>query len=300
MNFADDLDRRQQALGHPCLVGIDPHLSLLPEEFAAARDTTLSRADRAASMLDFCRQLLEVVADRAVAVKPQSAFFEVLGADGVVAWEDVIVQARAAGVLVIGDLKRNDIASSAEAYAEAHLDRADPRGCDAMTVSPYLGSDTLEPFVARCAESDTGTYVLVRTSNPGSAEFQRCGEPAVCEAVAKVVARVGERVMGDCGLSSIGAVVGATHPGELARMRELMPHTPFLLPGYGAQGATGKDLADAFLPGGRGVLVNASRSISFAYRKPERAGLHWKDAASQALDEMIEDLRSVSAGTGVG
>ncbi len=289
MNFADRLEAATTACGNPCLVGIDPHLNLLPEEYAGAADSAQPRSARADLVARFCCELLDVVAGRVPAVKPQSAFFEQLGADGVVAWERVVDHARAKGLLVIGDVKRGDIGSTAKAYALAHLGEHSG-GCDAITINPYLGTESITPFLEVCAERDTGLYVLVRTSNPGSAEFQLAGDPPLCETVAAAVARWGSELMGACEMSSVGAVVGATKHEELKHFRELLPHTPLLLPGYGAQGAKGADLADAFLAGGRGAIVNASRSIAFAGR--QRSGVSWQEAASDALDEMIADLRA--------
>ncbi len=302
-HWADRLEERVLAVGHPSLVGIDPHPAQLPEEFAVVRDTSATTATRAEAMAAFGCALIDVVADRAAAVKPQSAFFEQLGAEGVKAWETVVAHAHDAGLLVLGDVKRGDISSTAAAYANAFLEGdagTDPRTlCDAITVNPYLGDDAVEPFVEACARTGRGLYVLVRTSNPGSKEIQLHGDPPLCDLVATKVARWGENLRGACGLSSIGAVVGATHESELARLRSLMPHTPFLLPGYGAQGAGASGLRDAFSDGThpfRAAIVNSSRGISFAYRKEAHAGKGWRQAASDALDEMIVDLRSAMNG----
>jgi orotidine-5'-phosphate decarboxylase len=298
MKWSDRLDQAVTRVQNPCLLGVDPHLDLLPEEFAIARDLQAPRADRALAMERFCKELIELAVDRVAVVKPQSAFFEVLGADGVRAWESVVAHARAAGLLVIGDVKRSDIASTAAAYATAFLggsagtERASM--CDAITVNPYLGPDSIEPFLDPCRRSDGGLFLLVRTSNPGGGEFQLHGTPSVCEKVAATVDAWSEEFLGECGMSSIGAVVGATHPAELQHFRELMPRAPLLLPGYGAQGATAKDVVDAFPDPRnpwRGALINSSRGIAFAWRKPVNRGRHWKDAARDALDEMIADVQ---------
>ena len=303
--YADRLDARVQALGHPALVGIDPHPDQLPEEFSAARNTSLAPAARAQALSDFGRALIDVIAERAVAVKPQSAFFELFGAAGVRAWEEVVGHAHDAGLLVIGDVKRGDISSTAAAYAKAFLEGdegIDQRVlCDAITVNPYLGDDAVEPFVEACARTGRGLYVLVRTSNPGSRDLQLHGDPPLCDLVARKVHAWGEALVGNSGLSSIGAVVGATHAEELTRLRGLMPHTPLLLPGYGAQGAGAADVRDAFgdpLHPFRGALVNSSRGISFAYRKAESpaAERHWRRAAGDALEAMISDLRAALNG----
>ncbi len=294
MNFADRLDQATKKVGNACLLGIDPHIDLLPAEYEGVRSTELSRGDRAELLGDFCCELIELATGKIAAVKPQSAFFEELGGDGVQAWERVVRTAREAGLLVIGDVKRGDIASTARAYANAFLSSANPEDeahlCDAITVNPYLGADSVEPMVEACAATGRGLYVLVRTSNPGGSDFQLHGTPPLWERVAERVNQWGEGLIGECGLSSIGAVVGATHASDLGLFREKLPKCPLLLPGYGAQGATAKDLSAAFLPGGRGAIINSSRGIAFAYRQnPE---LHWKDAAKRALDEMIAELNA--------
>ena len=303
MNFADRLDAATRRVDNACLVGIDPHPELLPEAFAGVRDPELPRAERARLLGDFACELVELVAGRVPAVKPQSAFFELFGAEGVQAWERTVSAARAAGLLVIGDVKRGDIASTAAAYAAAFLDPAvTPAPCDAVTLSPFLGADSISPFLAACAEHGAGIYVLVRTSNPGSADFQRHGDPELSFRIADAVAGWGSarpELLGDCGLSSVGAVVGATHADELRAFRARLPRAPLLLPGFGAQGAGPSDVVDAFLgreP--RGALVNSSRGIGFAYREQRHAGRDWKDAASAALDEMIASIRAALKGRG--
>ncbi len=300
MSFADRLEAAVERKGNPCLVGIDPHLELLPDPFAGAREEGRTRAERARLVAEFCCQLVDLVADRVPAIKPQSAFFEQLGADGAAAWERVVGHARAAGLLVIGDVKRGDIASTAEAYARAFLtglpgcERASL--CDAVTLNPLLGEDSLRPFLDACHAARAGVYVLVRTSNPGSADFQRHGEPELSLRLADAVARWGDGLVGECGLSSVGAVVGASHASELCSLRARMPRTPFLVPGYGAQGASAGDVVGAFLPGARGALVNSSRGVAFAHRSPPYRGWHWKDAASAALDSMIAELAAALRG----
>jgi len=300
VSYADRLLAALDTRGNACLVGIDPHLELLPAEFAVARDPRVERAERANAIARFCCEIVDLAAGRVPAVKLQSAFFEIFGADGAAAWERVVRAARESGLIVIGDVKRGDIASTAAAYATAFLegtagcDRSSL--CDAVTINAFLGADSVEPFVLACERADAGVYVLVRTSNPGSADFQRHGEPELSEVVARHVARWGERVMGERGLSSVGAVVGATHARELARFRELLPRAPLLLPGYGAQGARAGDVLP--LLGARadgtpsGTLVNSSRAILFAAREPEHRALHWKDASSRALERMIAELAS--------
>jgi orotidine-5'-phosphate decarboxylase len=210
----------------------------------------------------FCRRIVDAVAPHAVAVKPQSAFFEARGADGVRAFRDACAYAREAGLLVIADAKRGDIGSTAEAYAQAFFPLA-----DALTVNPYLGGDSLQPFLDACAAHDGGLFVLLKTSNPGSADLQdaRLADGRrVWELVAEHVGGWGSAFVGERGLSSVGAVVGATHPQEIAAARSLLPHTPFLLPGIGVQGGTPADVAPAFAAGPAAGLVSASRSVIYA------------------------------------
>jgi orotidine-5'-phosphate decarboxylase len=210
----------------------------------------------------FCRRIVDAVAPHAVAVKPQSAFFEARGADGVRAFRDACAYARDAGLLVIADAKRGDIGSTAAAYAEAFFPLA-----DALTVNPYLGGDSLQPFLDACAAHQAGLFVLLKTSNPGSADLQDAGLAdgrRVWELVAEHVGGWGAGFVGERGLSSIGAVVGATHPQEIAEARALLPQTPFLLPGIGVQGGTPADVAPAFAAGPAGGLVSASRSVIYA------------------------------------
>jgi len=296
MNFADRLDDAVARVGHPLVLGVDPHLDLLPEEYARARSLEVPRAVRADALTAFCCELINIAAGRVAAVKPQAAFFELLGADGWRAFESVVEHAHAQGLLVIGDVKRGDVPSTARAYATAHLGSAEDGrpACDAITVNPYLGEDAMQPFLETCVATGRGLFVLVRTSNPGSGLFQGHGDPPLAEVVARSVAGWGEKLRGECGLSSVGAVVGATHPEELQRLRAAMPHTPLLLPGLGAQGATAADCRAAFpdpTHPWRGGLINSSRGIAFAWRRPEHANRPWKDAARKALDATIAELR---------
>lgn len=295
MHFADRLAAAVERCGNPVMLGIDPHLELLPEPFALARNPAAPRAERASVVADFCCELLELAAGRVPIVKPQSAFFEQLGADGVAAFERVVDRARELGMLVCGDVKRGDIASTAAAYARAHLapEGVDAAGrCDAITLSPYLGPDSLEPFIEAADAADGGLFVLVRTSNPGGTAWQTPGAPSIAERVASQLTDWGASRLGESGLSNLGAVVGATHREELAVWRERLPHAWLLLPGFGAQGATAEDVAGAFRPDGLGALIASSRGIAFAHRKAS-GSVDWRDAASRALDEMIAALESV-------
>lgn len=289
--FADRLAEAIRRKESVVCVGLDPRPDRLPAVFA---DTP-----QPAASVAFCKGVLEAVADVAVAVKPNIAFFEALGTLGVSAYAEVCAAAREKGLLVIGDVKRGDIGSTAEAYADALLvDRPGGVGPhDAVTVNPFLGSDGVRPFLERAEAGGKGVFLLVKTSNPSSAELQDLaladgGTPA--EALARLVDEWGAAQVGESGWSSVGAVVGATHGGELARFRALMPRTPFLLPGYGAQGAGAEDVAGAFADGLGGV-VNASRSILFAAREPD--GSDYVVAARRAAEAMRDDLARVLFGT---
>ncbi len=292
MKYGDRLRRAVLEKGNPCLVGLDPHLELLPEEFGAiARSAERSAAERADAIADFLCETIELVASRAPAVKPQSAFFELLGAPGTAAFERVVKAARRQDLLVIGDVKRGDIGSTSTAYARAFLEPAgDAEPCEAITINPYFGDEGVEPFLEACERSEGGLYVLVRTSNPSSARYQLHGTPPLCDLVAEDVQRWGRELKGQHGMSSVGAVVGATRREELARLRGLMPDAPLLLPGYGAQGARASDVVDAFVGDPRRALVNSSRGVLFAAHKGPHAGKPWRDALLAALDDMIEDV----------
>ncbi len=229
----------------------------------------------AAAVLAHCRALLDATADACVAVKPQLARFEALGAAGWAALEAVAAHARGLGLLVIADGKRGDIDVTARAYAAALIGgldtpfgRIEGLGADLTTVNPLMGRDAVEPFVSAARGAGTGVLVLVRTSNPGAADIEDlrlADSGTVWERIAALVDELGEPGVGDAGLSDVGAVIGATEPGHLERARELMPSATFLLPGVGAQGGRVEDLAAAFAPGRAGGLVSASRSVAGAH-----------------------------------
>jgi orotidine-5'-phosphate decarboxylase len=263
------------------VLGLDPDPgSLWPEAVeavaAVAPDGDPVRRT-ALAIAAHCRALIDATAPACVAVKLQLARFEVLGADGRAVMGEVAAHARAAGLLVIADGKRGDIDVTAEAYAASLTDGADgPYGrlpglaADLLTVNPLMGRDAIEPFIVAARRSGGGVLVLVRTSNPGAADLEDlelAGGEALWERIAKLVDELGSDGVGERGLSDVGAVIGATEPRHLARARELMPHTPFLLPGVGAQGGRVQELAPAFAPGPAAGLVSASRSIAEAHRK---------------------------------
>ncbi len=292
MNFGDRVaeavERKQSCL----CVGLDPRIDLLPPEVITGLHPGAS--GRARAYERFCSGVIDAVADEAVAVKPQVAFFEALGGVGISALERVCAHARDAGLLVIVDGKRGDIASTAEAYAEAWLHRRDgaaPAG-DALTVNAYMGEDSLAPFLATCG-GGSGLFVLTRTSNPGGADVQEAeleGGGLVWERIASLVARWGEEHIGESGLSAVGAVVGATRPEAVARARELMPHAVLLLPGIGAQGGRPEVLHAATSTHPAGGLIAPSRSVIYAWR--DRGG-DWRQGVRSAASELRRSALAV-------
>jgi orotidine-5'-phosphate decarboxylase len=282
--LAEAIERKRSQL----VVGLDPRLDLLPVEL---------RGDPPAdSVARFGRGIVDAVAPYAVAIKPQLAFFEALGPDGLRAADEVSAYARAAGLLVIADGKRGDIGSTARAYAAAWLE---PRGgvepvADALTVSPYLGRDSIEPFLAACRREGAGIFCLVKTSNEGGADVQDLalsdGRP-LWQHVARLVREWGEDLVGERGLSSVGAVVGATHPRAVGEARRILPRAILLLPGVGAQGATPADVARAFTSGPASALVTVSRVIMYASR---RSGADWRSAAGTEAARLKREVWAAS------
>jgi orotidine-5'-phosphate decarboxylase len=303
-HYTTRLHEAIKAKGTSALVGLDPRLDLLPPDVLAhARELHDDPIAIAASAFEeFCVRLIDVVAPLVPAVKPQAAFFEELGPDGCLSLARVMRYARQQGLIVICDGKRGDIGTTAEAYARAYLAGADPLAApwqaDALTVNPYLGRDTLEPFVRVAKERGAGIYVLVKTSNPGSASFQdRLADGVkLYRHVAQVVEELSAETEED-GFGIVGAVVGATYPEELIQLRAAMPHVPLLVPGYGSQGGQAADVAAAFKCGGLGALINNSRGINFAFRAKgydEQFGpRRWEAAAEAATKQMIADLAKV-------
>jgi len=278
--FGDRVAAAVDAKRSQLLVGLDPNPELLPVELRG--DIYRSRASAADAVERFCRGLIDAVAPYVVGVKPQLAYFETLGADGLRAFEDVCEYARAAHLLVLADAKRGDIGSTARAYADAYLEEREdrPPPVDALTVNPYLGADSIEPFVAACRRSGSGIFCLVKTSNAGSADIQDAALSdgrRVWQHVAELVATWGEDLVGERGLSSVGAVVGATYPRAIAEARKLMPQAILLLPGVGAQGGTPADVARAFTSGPASALVPVSRAVIYAFRVD---GADWRKAAA--------------------
>ena len=269
-NFGDRLAEAVERKRSQLVVGLDP---VFEPDAAAVRE--------------FCYGIVDAVAPHAVAVKPQSAFFETHGADGRRAFEEVCEYARAAGLLVIADAKRGDIGSTAQAYARAFIPLA-----DAVTVNPYLGGDSIEPFLDACRREGAGIFCVVKTSNAGGADVQDVtlsDGTRLWQHVAGLVATWGEDLVGSGGLSAVGAVVGATFPRAVAEARRLMPKAVLLLPGVGEQGGDPAELAPAFASGAAGALVSASRSVIYASR-----GADWRAAAGAEAERLAREVWAVS------
>ncbi len=298
MSFADRLAEAVRRTGSVTCVGLDPRRNQLP---APIRDSVAGDAPDAwaAAYTQFCCEIIDVVAGKVPCVKPQAAFFERLGPAGMVSLGEVIGYASRAGLIVITDGKRNDIGSTATAYADAYLGAGNlsPWGSDSLTVSPYLGLESLEPFVEMCDRRAAGIFVLVKTSNPGGGLLQdrKTEGMTVYGRVASLIAELNSSRRGDSGYGPVGAVVGATYPEQLAEMRAAMPTSWILIPGFGAQGGSAGDVMAGFDSEGLGAVVNSSRHLIFAHSRAEyrdRFGdRRWQDAVAAATDEMNEALR---------
>lgn len=288
--FADRLAEAVERKRSQLVVGLDPRLDLLPLELRG--EAVLGRAEAANAYARFCCGIVDAVAPHVAAVKPQLAFFEALGGDGMLALERVCRYARSAGLLVIADGKRGDIGSTARAYATAYLEPHDdePPLADALTVNPYLGADSIEPFLQACRLHGAGIFCLVRTSNSGATDLQDLALSdgrRVWQQVADLVAEWGADLVGERGLSSVGAVIGATSPRTIGEARKLLPQSVLLLPGLGAQGATPADVARAFTSGPASAVVNASRSVIYAYRDGDA---DWRRAAGAEAARLRSEI----------
>jgi orotidine-5'-phosphate decarboxylase len=276
-------------------VGLDPRRKNLPPGFLPADEHAPTAV--ASAYVRFCNGVSDVLASLVPIAKVQAAFFEELGPPGMQAMAEVIDHARSRRFLVIVDAKRNDIGSTAEAYARGYLGPESAWNADALTVSPYLGDDSLTPFVDIARNRGAGIFVLVKTSNPGGGmlqDLQSSGQ-SIYARVADHVENLSRATPAECGYGPVGAVVGATYPGQLAELRQAMPHSWFLVPGYGSQGGTAADVAPAFDRSGLGAIVNNSRGLIFAYERPEfasRSANDWQRAVEAAAREMINALHS--------
>jgi orotidine-5'-phosphate decarboxylase len=310
-HFVDRLYAAIARTGTPVVVGLDPRVDSMPEPLVSAcyREHGDTLQGAAEALWRFNRGIIDAVYDLVPAVKPQLAFYERYGLAGMRAFAQTVQYARQAGLLVIADAKRNDIGSTAEGYADAFLGTSMVGGqrlesdfaVDALTVNAYLGSDGVQPFIQRAWQHGKGLFVLLKTSNASSAELQdlQVGGRPVYEHLGALVEAWGTTCRGVCGYSAVGAVVGATYPEQGRRLRALLPHTWFLLPGYGAQGATAADVVGCFDAAGYGALVNASRSIMFAYRAAPYAAQYgpeaYAKAARAATQRMIQEIRQALA-----
>ncbi len=287
----------------PVVVGLDPQPAFIPAKLLDAAQSEFGPTLEAAAeaYYRFNTAIMDAVSDIVPAVKPQVAMYEQLGVPGMEAYRKTCNYASSKGLVVIGDIKRGDIGSTSGAYAVAHLGRVsffgkefEPFGEDIVTVNPYLGTDGVKPFVDVAREHDKGIFVLVKTSNPSSGEFQdvMAGDSTIYERVGAMVEKWGSDNIKD-GYSDVGAVVGATYPEIGERMRAAMPHTVILVPGYGAQGGTGADIRVFFDKDGRGAIVNSSRGIIAAYKNEKYASFGedgFADAARAATEDMIKDI----------
>jgi orotidine-5'-phosphate decarboxylase len=300
-HYTDQLSAAVRRLASPVVVGLDPRWEQLPAPLRGEGGASFEK--QAEAFETFCNGVVDVVASLVPAVKIQAAFFEELGPLGMAAMASVVDHAHERGLLVILDGKRNDIGSTAVAYARGYLGREKSAWhADALTISPYLGDDSLTPFVEVATERGAGLYVLVKTSNPGSAMLQDlvADGKKLYRRVGKHVELLATETAGECGYGSVGAVVGATYPEQLAELRSAMPHTWFLVPGFGSQGGTAADVAAAFDDHGRGAIVNNSRGILFAHSRREYAerfgDAKWQEAVDAATREMIDQLRGAVKG----
>lgn len=300
----DRLMDRIEKMANPTVVGLDPTYEMIPGSIREEMLEKYGKTTKAAAkmFISFNQQIIDHVCDLVPAAKPQIAMYEQYGVEGLQAYMETVTYARKKGLMVIGDVKRGDIASTAAAYA-AHLSGVEIEGLrfdvwneDAVTLNPYMGFDGIEPFIEPCNNYDKGIFVLVKTSNPSGREIQDliADRKPIYEHAAAMVSKWGELAMGENGYSRVAAVVGATYQEQGRELRSKMPHTFFLIPGYGAQGATGDDLKGYFDRDGRGCIVNSSRGIIAAYRKDSRYGeQNFAEAAREAVLEMKRDLGGI-------
>ena len=302
-HFADRLNAQIQAKKSAVCVGLDPRLEQIPafikDQFFTEYQNPMTAA--AESLLAFCKAIIDSTFDLVPVVKPQIAFFEQFGSEGIRVFEELLWYARDKGVLTIADIKRGDIGTTAEAYAKAYLGKVNVQGnevfgfdADAVTVNPYMGFDSVKPFAAECRKHGKGMFVLAKTSNVSSSDVQDLemkDSNSVYEIVSHYVESWGADDIGESDYSFIGAVVGATFPAQSKKLRTLMPNTIFLVPGYGAQGGTAKDVKNCFNKDGLGAVINASRSILFAWENSDNFGeKDFAEAARAAVVQMNKDI----------
>lgn len=305
MSF-DVLQERIRKLKNPTVAGLDPRLEYVPAHLRAQAAAEYGNTRRAAAeaIYQFNCGLMDALCDIVPAIKPQAAYYELLGWEGMEVLERTIRYGRERGFFVIADIKRGDIGSTAEAYAEGWMGKCEVGGerlpgfdADCVTVNGYMGSDAVKPFIRQAEQEDKCLFVLVRTSNPSAVELQDmvAGDRLVYDVMAELVARWGKGTeKGAMGYNRVGAVVGATYPSDLRKLRRALPDTFLLVPGYGAQGGGAEDVRYAFDCYGRGAIINASRSIMCAWKKTGGDGRDYAEAARAAALEMREALRSVT------
>ncbi len=279
--FIDRLVKAVRNKKSNVVVGLDPRIELIPAivKHQCYQDYGKTLRGVAEAIVAFNQEIINHIFDIVPAIKPQIAFYEQYGLEGLEAYIKTCQYAREKGLLVIGDIKRGDIGTTSRAYSNAHLGEVKVEGksfetfaVDAITVNPYLGDDCLREFIADIKERNKGMFILVKTSNPTSGQLQdlRVGDETVYEKVAEMVDSWSKETLGTCGYASVGAVVAATYPQQAKKLRRLMPKTYFLVPGYGAQGGTAEDIVDCFNEDGLGAIINSSRGILFAYQKDEK------------------------------
>lgn len=294
MMFIDKLIDRIKETENPSVIGLDPRLEFIPEFIKVKASSSYGEGFRSAAeaIIAFNKSIIDAVYDIVPAVKPQLAYYEMYGLEGIRAFYETSEYAKSKGMLIIADGKRNDIGSTAEAYSSAYLGRTSIKGnelspvdVDALTVNPYLGYDGIKPFINDCVKYGKGIFVLVKTSNKSSGQLQdlltQYGK-SIYEIVAELVEEWGKEVVGNYGYSSIGAVVGATYPNQAKILRGIMKKAYILVPGYGAQGGTAKDVVHSFNSDGLGAIVNASRSIMCAWQSEKWSGKYSEDQFDKA------------------
>ena len=301
MSF-DILQDKIKEKKNPTVAGLDARVEYIPphilKKYTSQYGETLQAA--ALAVEEFDCSLIDALCDVVPAVKPQSAYFEMLGWRGMETLEEVITHAKGKGLYVIADIKRGDIGTTATAYAEGWLGttRVGETDCaafdaDCVTLNGYMGSDAIKPFLDQCVARNKSAFVLAKTSNPSSVELQDmvAGDRVVYTVMGDLIERWGKDTAGKYGYNALGAVVGATHPSILKELRRRLEHTFFLVPGYGAQGGTAADVRCAFDELGRGAIVNASRSIMCAWKKTGKDGMDYQEAARAAAEQMRDELR---------
>lgn len=294
-HFGDAVAMKIRSLRHCFCLGLDPHLSFIPPAFRRGSMKPLSPTTITA-LEDFLVAVIDRAIGRAVAIKPQSAMYERLGSAGVALLERVVAYARSRGILVLLDAKRGDIAATADAYAEAYLMPDSPNPVDGLTVNPYMGSDTLEPFLKLSGLYGRGVFVLVKTSNPGSGEFQdlAIGNTTLFATVASALAPCAERLRGpETGWSSLGVVVGATYPGEAEAIRRLLPSSLFLIPGFGYQSGDLDKIVSSLVPGPvclEGGLISSSRATLFPEQAMSEQAGTWRSAFEDHLARTVQSV----------